>query len=48
MVKILLSVPTWLKQQGISKGVMNQWTGLLDWTTGVEYWNDLYGNAHVQ
>ena len=21
--------------------VSNQWTGLLDWTTGMDYWNDL-------
>ena len=26
---------------GINKAVWNQWTGLLDWNTGLEYWNGL-------
>jgi len=27
--------------QDILEAVWNRWTGLLDWTTGLEYWNSL-------
>ena len=28
-------------KQGCRKGVSIHWTGLLDWNTGLDYWNDL-------
>ena len=26
---------------GLYRGVCIHWTGLLDWTTGLDYWTDL-------
>ena len=26
---------------GLDEAVNNQWTGLLEWTTGMDYWNGL-------
>ena len=28
-------------------GVSIHWTGSLDWTTGLDNWNDYYAHAHV-
>ena len=28
-------------QPAVLQGVSIHWTGLLDWTTGLEYWTDL-------
>jgi len=42
---------TYLAKGRQSGAVWNRWTGLLDWTTGLEYWNDLWPqiiHAHVR
>ena len=30
------------KKSVCKKGVYKQWNGLLDWNTGMDYWNDIF------
>ena len=39
---VKISIHQACANQSFRMGVTIQWTGLLDWTTGLDYWTDIF------